>query len=362
MHLPDQISKIRRCLVEIATPFNTGTGFYIKQYNVIVTNEHVVRDNKEVVIKGESFEKQIASVLLIDEYADIAFIAPPKKHEMPELTLRLDPVAAQGEPILAMGHPYGLKISTTRGVVSSIGQRERGLVYIQHDAALNPGNSGGPLIDGSGSILGLNSFVLDKGENVAFALPLTEVKGALEVFSQPMIGTATRCIGCRKVIKDSQVTDNYCCHCGAEILFPSRIKTYVPLGIAKIIEEIIVDLGYDVRLAREGRNHWNIQRGSALVRLSYHKDAGLIDGDAYLCRLPEENVVDTYMFLMRENAKLKNLAFSVKDQNVLLSLLIYDRHLDEDTGRVMLEGLFEQADYYDNVLIEKYGATWINQQ
>ena len=286
------------CVVEIATPFNTGTGFYIKSHNIIVTNEHVIRDNKEVIIKGASFEKQIAKVLLIDEYADLALLSAPAKHDMPEVILRTDSTAIQGEKIAAMGHPYGLKFSVTHGIISNIEQKERGLLFLMHDAALNPGNSGGPLVDENGHIVGINSFVLKDGENLGFALPISIVSEAIEGFDQKEDKTGARCVSCRKFIYDRSPDSDYCDSCGAEILFPSHIKTYRPVGVPKIIEDIISQLSYDVRLAREGRNHWNIRRGSALARLSYHKNTGLIDGDAYLCRLPEEDLNAVYTFLL----------------------------------------------------------------
>jgi serine protease Do len=355
------IHRAKQCIVEIATPYNTGSGFYLKDYNVIITNEHVIRDNQVVIIKGQSFDKQIAQVLLIDEYADIAIISAPLKHSMPAIVLRLDRPVIEGEMVTAMGHPYGLKFSMTKGIVSSIEQQERGLDFIMHDAALNPGNSGGPLIDENGLVLGVNSFVMRDGENLGFTLPASLLAEALEGFDPVTCGTGARCLSCRKFIYDKLNDPRYCNHCGAEVLFPSKIKSYVAVGVPKIIEDIIQDLGYDIRLTREGRNHWNITRGSALVSLSYHKNEGLIDGDAYLCRLPPDNAKEIYTFLMQENFNSEGLVFSIKGQFVLLSLLIYDRHLDEDTGRLLLERLFERADYYDDILIERFGATWIKQ-
>ncbi len=352
---------IKECIVEIATPFSTGTGFYIKSFDVIVTNEHVIRDNKSVIIKGPSFEKQMAEVLLIDEYADIAFLSAPITHNMPDIKLRLVDPLKQGDQVTAMGHPYGLKFSLTEGVVSSVEQKDRDLELIMHDAALNPGNSGGPLVDANGLVVGINSFVLRDGENLGFALPIEKLHAVFSGFDTGTTGTVVRCQGCRKFVSDQQNDLKYCDYCGAEVLFPSQIQPYSPVGVAKIIEDIISDLGYDARLTREGRNHWNIQRGSALVRLSYHMATGLIDGDAYLCRLPEDNVDAIYTFLLQENLDSKGLVLSVYKQFVLLSLLIYDRHLDEETGKIMLERLFERSDEYDDILIERFGASWIDQ-
>ena len=303
----------------------------------------------------------MSSVLLIDEYADLAFLSPPDNHNLPHLDLRLDNPIPQGERVVAMGHPYGMKFSLTEGVISSLEQQERGLTFLMHDAALNPGNSGGPLFDVNGHVVGINSFVLKEGENIGFALPIAVLHEALDEFTRTKQGAGARCLSCRKFVYELQNDPTYCDHCGAEVLFPSQIQAYRPVGVPKIVEDIITKLGYDVRLTREGRNHWNIHRGSALARLSYHKDTGLIDGDAYLCRLPEEGVKDVYTFLLQENFKSEGLVFSVKGQFILLSLMIYDRHLEEETGQIMMQRLFDQADHYDDILVDRFGATWIEQ-
>lgn len=360
MSYESKLQAVVDCLIEIATPYSTGTGFFVKAWQVVVTNEHVVRDNKEVIIQGRHVQKQIARVVFIDELADIALLAL-NNDEMPEISFHATELPKEGEEVIAIGHPYGLKRSLTKGVVSSVEQRERDMVFIQHDAALNPGNSGGPLLNAQGDVIGVNSFVMKAGENVGFALPISEVLPGLEDFSQTVGNrTANRCQSCRRIGYSDEKADSYCVRCGAELIFPSSIRPYRPVGVPRIVEDIIDSLGYDVRLTREGKNHWLVPRGSALVRLSYHEDTGLIDGDAYLCRLPEADANEIYTFLLQENFKTGDLVFSVKNQFVLLSLMIFDRHLDEDTGKIMMQRLFEQADHYDDILVDRFGATWID--
>lgn len=354
------IQVVTDCLIEIATPFSTGTGLYIDAIGYIVTNEHVVRDNKEVVVQGELISKRMAQVVFIDELADIALLDIGKV-AMPAVVISERDLPAMGQSIIAMGHPYGMKMSLTRGVVSSVEQRERDLVFIQHDAALNPGNSGGPLLDEEGHVIGINSFVMKSGENVGFALPINAVvRDLVDLKNGLSHRSANRCQSCRNINFSDDSADDYCMHCGAELVFPSNIPSYQAVGVPRIVEDIITSLGYDVGLAREGKNHWLIPRGSALVRLSYHEDTGLIDGDAYLCRLPDHDLSDLYTFLLQENYKTGDLVFSIKNQFVLLSLMIFDRHLDEDTGKIMMQRLFEQADHYDDILVNRFGALWID--
>ena len=81
-------------------------------------------------------------------------------------------------------------------------------------------------------------------------------------------------------------------------------------------------------------------------------------GDAYLCSLPKTNIKPLYEFLLRQNYTLEGLALSIKDQAIILSLIIHDRYLNVETGLKMFQNLFEQADHYDNILVEEYGAVW----
>ncbi|HHH49776.1 MAG TPA: serine protease, partial [Saprospiraceae bacterium] len=76
--MKDVIDFYRNIVVQIATPYSKGTGFYLKEHEIIVTNEHVIRDNKEVVIAGNIFGRQLSKVLFLDEKYDLAFLEAPK--------------------------------------------------------------------------------------------------------------------------------------------------------------------------------------------------------------------------------------------------------------------------------------------
>jgi len=83
-----------------------------------------------------------------------------------------------------------------------------------------------------------------------------------------------------------------------------------------------------------GPNHWSIRRGSAKINIAYHEKSGLIIGDAYLATLPEDNIKELYTFLLKQNYKLEGLTFSVKGQDIILSLLIYDQYLNKEVTEI----------------------------
>jgi serine protease Do len=356
------INKYKSIIVQIATPYSMGTGFYLKDKNLIVTNEHVVRDNREVVINGEGFEKQMTKVIFLDIYHDLAFLQAPSIIEAPSVEFFKGKEIERGEVVIAAGHPFGLKYSTTQGIVSNIEEEKNDLIYIQHDAALNPGNSGGPLINKSGEIVGINTFVIQNGNNVGFSLPVDYLQKTIKEFQAGESQIGMRCSSCSNIVFEKKVDNNYCPHCEAKIQMPSKIDEYEALGVSKTMEELLDAMGHHVGLSRIGLNHWEIIEGSANIKISYHEKTGLIMGDASLCLLPKENINPLYEYLLKQNYEIEGLTFSIKENDIVLSLLIYDRYLNMDTGMNLFKYLFERADYYDNILVEEYGAIWKNEK
>ena len=145
--------KIEDAVVRIQNPWGLGTGFCLNKYNLIVTNRHVVQGCRKVVINSEKFKKRTAPVLYVDPLYDLAFIEKPEGTIFADLELApADYVLNDGDPIMAVGHPFGLKYTNTKGIISKAARKQNGIDYIQTDAAINPGNSGGPLINQEGNV------------------------------------------------------------------------------------------------------------------------------------------------------------------------------------------------------------------
>ncbi len=160
------------------TPFRgQGSGFIISPDGLILTNAHVVRDVKEVTVKLSDRREFKAKVLGSDPTTDIAVLRIEAKG-LP--TVRLgDPAQLQvGDPVLAIGSPFGFEQTATQGIVSAKGRSLPGdaaVPFIQTDAAVNPGNSGGPLFDGTGGVVGINSQIYSQSggyQGLSFAIPI----------------------------------------------------------------------------------------------------------------------------------------------------------------------------------------------
>jgi serine protease Do len=162
-----------------AVPFKgQGSGFIVSSDGLILTNAHVVRDAKEVTVKLADRREYSAKVLGSDASTDIAVLRVSAKG-LPVVRFG-DPKQLQvGDPVLAIGAPYGFEQSATAGIVSAKGRSLPGdntvVPFIQTDAAVNPGNSGGPLFDGAGGVVGINSQIYSQSggyQGLAFAIPI----------------------------------------------------------------------------------------------------------------------------------------------------------------------------------------------
>ena len=161
-----------------STPFRgMGSGFIISADGLILTNAHVVRDAKDVTVKLSDRREYTAKVLGVDTATDIAVLRVDAK-DLPVVRLGDPSNLEVGDPVLAIGAPYGLEQTATSGIVSAKGRSLPGdavVPFIQTDAAVNPGNSGGPLFDGSGSVVGINSQIYSRSggfQGVSFAIPI----------------------------------------------------------------------------------------------------------------------------------------------------------------------------------------------
>jgi serine protease Do len=355
------IDRYQDVVIQIATQSGTGTGFYLRHYDLIVTNEHVVGDTHEVTIKGKTFEKTLARVWYTDRKHDLAFLQAPEGVQLPVIELGVYEELKDGDSVVAIGHPYGLNYTATQGVISKVDRIREGLRYIQVDAAINPGNSGGPLVDDDGRVIGVNSFIIRGGDNLGFALPVQYLRTALDVYSPNKGAVSTRCMSCEYLVLQANIdAGKYCPSCGSEVKLPEVPEKEVEaVGAAKTIEEVLKGLGKDIKLARNGANRWEVTEGSAKIHIAYNPDSYFVSGDAFLCQLPTDatKFKALYSYLLQENFRLNGLTLSTNKQNVVITCIMYDLDLTVDSGREYFEKLFKMADHYDDLLKNEYGCT-----
>ena len=167
---------VLRGVVAVLTESSMGSGFFINPDGYIITNYHVIQ--KEEDVKVLTYDKRLipAEVIGGDKLRDIVLLKIEGKYESLELA---NPNDIQiGRKVIAIGNPLGLSFTVTEGIISAVDREgPNGLEeYVQTDVSLNPGNSGGPLINTEGKVVGINNFKVGGAESLGFALKSSSIK------------------------------------------------------------------------------------------------------------------------------------------------------------------------------------------
>jgi len=163
-------------------PMGEGSGFIVSADGYIMTNAHVVADADEVTVKTTDRREYPAKVVGVDEASDVAVIKIEAKN-LPTVRLGDPSKLRPGEWVVAIGSPFGFENSVTAGIVSATSRAMPGGNYtpfIQTDVAVNPGNSGGPLFNLNGEVVGINSQIYSRTGGymgVSFAIPIDVASG-----------------------------------------------------------------------------------------------------------------------------------------------------------------------------------------
>src|SRR6266542_1720495 len=161
-----------------------GSGFIISPDGYIVTNFHVVREAAQIVVRLADQSERVAHLVGSDAKTDLALLKI-ESADLPTLLFGDSDRLEVGEPVMAVGNPFGLEQTVTTGIVSA---KERVIGagpyddFIQTDASVNPGNSGGPLVDARGALIGINSAIFSQTggwAGISFAIPVSLAKQVL---------------------------------------------------------------------------------------------------------------------------------------------------------------------------------------
>jgi serine protease Do len=158
-----------------------GSGFIVDAKGYILTNQHVIEDATRIKVRLQSGEELIGTVIGQDEETDVAVVKVDAHHDLPTVKLGDSDDAQVGDWVLAVGSPFGLDQTVTAGIISTRERRTPVSTNFQHfiqtDAAINRGNSGGPLVNMRGEVIGINSQIATSTgdyNGIGFALPSKE--------------------------------------------------------------------------------------------------------------------------------------------------------------------------------------------
>lgn len=154
-----------------------GSGFIISEDGYILTNNHVIEDADEVIVRMRDRKELVAEVIGTDPRTDIALLKV-EAEDLPIVKIGKSSDLKVGEWVLAIGEPFGLDYTVTHGIVSALGRSlpdDTYVPFIQTDVSINPGNSGGPLFNLDGEVVGINSQIYSKSGGsmgLSFSIPI----------------------------------------------------------------------------------------------------------------------------------------------------------------------------------------------
>ena len=162
-----------------------GSGFIIDEKGIVVTNNHVIQDAEDIIVRVNGDEEYKAKVIGADPLSDIAVLQLETKDKFTPVAFGDSDKARIGDWVIAIGNPFGLGGTVTSGIISAR-NRSIGLSryedYIQTDASINSGNSGGPLFDMNGDVIGINTAILGRNGSIGigFSIPSNSAKTVID--------------------------------------------------------------------------------------------------------------------------------------------------------------------------------------
>jgi S1-C subfamily serine protease len=236
----------------------SGSGFIFTPDGFILTNSHVVHSARRIEVTISDGRKYEADLIGDDPDTDLAVIRINAPNLVPAYLGEAQEIRV-GQLVVAIGNPYGFQYSVTAGVVSALGRSLRAQSgrlmddVIQTDAALNPGNSGGPLVNSRGEVIGVNTAMILPAQGISFA---TSIETAKFVAS--------------RLIRDGKVSRSYLGLAGQNVPRPRRIVRYYHLAVESGILVVSFEGNSPARNA-------GLREGDIIVGFDDHPTAGIDD-------------------------------------------------------------------------------------
>jgi len=173
MTTEEMIESLKPSVLLLRLPGGTGTGFLISERGHLLTCNHVVL-GEMVTVQSCTGKVWAVGVLARERACDLAVLQIEEPEARP--LCFADPAdIVEGQTVFALGHPMGLDFAVSRGIISSRDHVSKGVSYVKTDAALNPGSSGGPIINSRGEVIGIADWVVSQSQGFGFAVAVRYV-------------------------------------------------------------------------------------------------------------------------------------------------------------------------------------------
>lgn len=332
----------------------SGSCFYLKKQNLFVTNYHVVEGFRRVAVEDNDKNRYLADVILVNPCLDIALLSVDGDFSaLPDINLAGDEVAL-GQKINVAGYPFGMPFTATEGTVSSPRQLIEDSYYIQTDAAVNPGNSGGPMFNQNGEVVAITTSKLTNADNMGFGIPVATLVNLLgQIDSLDRNTFNVQCNSCEEFISDE---DEYCSSCGEKLpenIFRQRGLT----ELAAFCERAIEAMGINPVLARVGYESWVFHKGSSEIRMFVYQRSYLFCTSP-LNNLPKKNLEPVLTYLL-STEDIKPYQLGLDSNQIYLSYRIHISDIFSEFAEEIQKNITNmafKADEMDNYLADTFGC------
>ncbi len=269
-------------------PFGTGSGFVIHSDGLILTNYHVINQAKQITVTLPSGQTYTPQILGSDPATDIAILKIDNS-EMTALEFADSDHLQPGQIAIAIGNPLGFQHTVTAGVVSALGRTLRSQSgrmiddIIQTDAALNPGSSGGPLMNSQAKVIGVNTAIIKQAQGICFAVSSSLAAHIAKI-----------------LIKNGKVKRAYLGIVGQTVSIPPQTKNQLSLKNTSGV--YVADIS-----TAENVDNTQLQKGDLIVELN-SKMLASID-DLHKC-LTDETIGKTFPMKIVRSGKLEEITVS----------------------------------------------------
>ena len=294
----------------------SGSCFYLKKHDLFVTNYHVAEGFRQVALEDNQKNRYLANIVLVNPILDIALLSAEGDFTaLPEISLACTEVTL-GPKINVAGYPFGMPFTATEGTVSSPKQLMDDSYYIQTDAAVNPGNSGGPMFNQNGEVVAITTSKLTNADNMGFGIPIASLCTLLEQISElDRNNFNIQCNSCEEFISEE---DEYC---------PSCYES------------------------------WTFHKGSSEIRMFVYQRSYLFCTSP-LNNLPKKNLEPVLTYLLSAE-DIKPYQLGLDGNQIYLSYRIHISDIFSDFAEEIQKNITDmafKADEMDNYLADTFGC------
>ncbi|MCX2678750.1 trypsin-like peptidase domain-containing protein [Galbibacter sp. EGI 63066] len=350
------MNNVSDSIFKINTASGSGSGFYIKEHDIIITNYHVVNGNREVAVENTTKDRYLANVVMVNPVTDLAFLKCSDSFNAAGVKINKETIPAGRDQVFVHGFPFGMPYTVTQGIISSPDQLMDGRHFVQTDAAVNPGNSGGPMLNNNNELVAVTTSKFNHADNVGFGIPLNTVIEELDTLSSitDYSTYSLKCDSCGTLISERI---EYCTSCGNNV--DTKVFAFETNQLSKIavfVEDALTQAGTNPVLARSGANVWEFHHGSSLIRIFIFKNNYLYITSP-LNELPKGNLGSLLEYILQDNVKPYKLG--VHKDTIFISYRVAIADLFSPKANEIknnITQMLQKADDLDDFFVDNYNC------